>query len=218
MAKNKFQLNKGGDHNFDISKGGKRKFDLTKDDDENITTVSSEVNVGQPSGGCSAPKTNKWIWILAAIIVIALLALLLKPKSSEPQIQTDPDSTNQPSFYDETDSDASEGNVMTAEDTPDASPDAPQEVPSINDESVDAPQNSDAEEMSEDNITDQYGTPNKPEMHNTAIINTTNDIEAEALKVIRGEYGDGNVRKDLLGEKYYDIQRRVNELKRQGVF
>lgn len=44
------------------------------------------------------------------------------------------------------------------------------------------------------------------------------DIEAEALKVIRGDYGVGQERKDRLGAQYAAIQGRVNELKREGKF
>lgn len=46
----------------------------------------------------------------------------------------------------------------------------------------------------------------------------SNDVEAEALKVIRGDYGDGQERKDKLGANYQTIQSRVNELKREGAF
>lgn len=38
------------------------------------------------------------------------------------------------------------------------------------------------------------------------------DIEALAREVIRGNFGDGEVRKELLGEFYADIQKRVNEI------
>lgn len=46
----------------------------------------------------------------------------------------------------------------------------------------------------------------------------TDNIEQEALNVIRGVYGDGLARKRRLGDKYKAIQARVNEMKRQGVF
>lgn len=39
-----------------------------------------------------------------------------------------------------------------------------------------------------------------------------NDIENLAKEVIRGNFGNGQVRKDLLGENYEKIQNRVNEL------
>ncbi len=54
---------------------------------------------------------------------------------------------------------------------------------------------------------------------NTAeVTSITNDVEAEAMKVIRGDYGIGRERKAKLGSKYQPIQNRVNELKREGVF
>lgn len=39
-----------------------------------------------------------------------------------------------------------------------------------------------------------------------------NDIEKLANEVIRGNFGNGQVRKDLLGENYSEIQKRVNEI------
>lgn len=38
------------------------------------------------------------------------------------------------------------------------------------------------------------------------------DIEEMANKVIRGEFGNGADRKELLGESYKEIQKRVNEI------
>lgn len=40
----------------------------------------------------------------------------------------------------------------------------------------------------------------------------SNDIEALAREVIRGNFGNGQERKDLLGDYYADIQKRVNEI------
>lgn len=39
-----------------------------------------------------------------------------------------------------------------------------------------------------------------------------NDIENLAREVIRGNYGNGQERKDLLGENYQEIQDRVNQI------
>ncbi len=44
------------------------------------------------------------------------------------------------------------------------------------------------------------------------------DVETEAMKVIRGDYGNVPERKERLGSRYQAIQNRVNELKRKGVF
>lgn len=41
---------------------------------------------------------------------------------------------------------------------------------------------------------------------------TKNDVENLAKEVIKGQYGNGQTRKDLLGENYAEVQKRVNEL------
>lgn len=43
-------------------------------------------------------------------------------------------------------------------------------------------------------------------------------IESEALRVIRGDYGNNPVRRNMLGTNYQPIQDRVNQLKREGIF
>ncbi|MDE6577450.1 MAG: hypothetical protein K2J82_07115 [Muribaculaceae bacterium] len=50
----------------------------------------------------------------------------------------------------------------------------------------------------------------------TSVLNS--DVEEEALKVIRGDYGNIPERKTKLGSKYQPIQNRVNQLKREGFF
>lgn len=49
----------------------------------------------------------------------------------------------------------------------------------------------------------------------TATIN--GDVEENARRVIRGEFGNGQTRKDKLGTSYSEIQGRVNEMYRQGL-
>lgn len=41
-----------------------------------------------------------------------------------------------------------------------------------------------------------------------------NDVEALAREVIRGNFGNGQIRKDLFGEYYQQVQDRVNEIMR----
>lgn len=45
-----------------------------------------------------------------------------------------------------------------------------------------------------------------------------NSLDRQALEVISGKKGNNPVRKKNLGKKYRKVQRRVNELKREGVF
>lgn len=43
------------------------------------------------------------------------------------------------------------------------------------------------------------------------------DMEENARRVIRGDFGNGQVRKDKLGAAYSEIQGKVNEMYRQGL-
>lgn len=44
----------------------------------------------------------------------------------------------------------------------------------------------------------------------------TGTVEEEAIEVIRGKYGNGAVRKRNLGDRYAEIQSKVNEMYRNG--
>lgn len=48
--------------------------------------------------------------------------------------------------------------------------------------------------------------------------NISDNIEQEAWNVIRGDYGNVPERREMLGFKYQEIQDRVNQLKKEGVF
>ena len=43
------------------------------------------------------------------------------------------------------------------------------------------------------------------------------DVEENARRVIRGDFGNGQERKDKLGSSYSEIQGKVNEMYRQGI-
>lgn len=50
----------------------------------------------------------------------------------------------------------------------------------------------------------------------TGSSSATGAIEEEAKEVIRGKYGNGDVRKRNLGDRYAEIQNKVNEMYRNG--
>ena len=52
----------------------------------------------------------------------------------------------------------------------------------------------------------------------SASLNVSDNIEQEAMNVIRGDYGNIPERREKLGSKYQEIQNRVNQLKKEGVF
>lgn len=204
--KNKFQLNKGGDHNFDISKGGKRKFDLTKDQDEPVVVAekSTATHNSQPNEETTEKSSNggkKWIWIILALAVVAILIWIFLPdskKSSDEPVAIETEGVSSIESSEDTDSEMSTNDKVTIDEQEETSS---MSSPSIDDSSY---------EIS----ATQQTVPNTP----NSSISISNELEQEALKVIRGEYGIGLERKNRLGDRYQPIQSRVNELKREGVF
>lgn len=55
------------------------------------------------------------------------------------------------------------------------------------------------------------------EESNSKIDLSEKDVDKLAKEVIRGNFGNGQERKDLLGENYEEIQKRVNELMKGSV-
>lgn len=207
--KSKFQLNKGTDHSFDISKGGKRKFDLTKNDDEPVVAPiakpqpSTPVNPVKPTPEPEEKKNGKWFWMILAIIVIILLIWWLLPgKSTE----------SEPIVEEET----IEEVTTPAENTEEVSNEV--EIPVGGDAVEENANNDEKSNPSESVVNTPKSTPAASQTTNDAPSVVSNDVEAEALKVIRGEYGVGQERKNKLGNQYEAIQHRVNELKREGAF
>lgn len=47
--------------------------------------------------------------------------------------------------------------------------------------------------------------------------NVDGDVETNARRVIRGDFGNGQERRDKLGSSYSEIQGKVNEMYRQGL-
>lgn len=205
--KSKFQLNKGVDHTFDISKGGKRKFDLRKDEDEPVVVAekSTATHNPQPNEETIEKSSNggkKWIWIILAIAIVAILIWMFLPdskESSDEPVAIETEGVSSVETSEDTDSEMSTNDEVTI--------DEQEETSSMSSPSTD--------DSSHEASASQPAVPNIP---NSNSISVSNELEQEALKVIRGDYGIGQERKNRLGDKYQPIQNRVNELKREGVF
>jgi hypothetical protein len=137
---------------------------------------------------------NKWLWVVAAIILVGIIIICVKGCNS-----------NKPTISDTSDGDSIPSIVDTIGITNE--PIEQNDTVSTAVESDNLPNEGDAVSPSDVNAGQQ-----------ASVSNVSDDLEAEAIKVIRGEYGIGQERKDKLGSKYQPIQNRVNELKREGVF
>lgn len=56
-----------------------------------------------------------------------------------------------------------------------------------------------------------------PSANQSSIVHVNGTIEEKARQVIRGNFGNGQERKDKLGASYSEIQSKVNEMYRQGL-
>lgn len=216
MAKNtnRFDLGKSSDKKFDLGKGSERKFDLTKDDEElDVQNLNNADSSSLPNE--TEPK-KKWPYIVGALVILALLIWGLSKCGGEQN--EDPTA-----------------NIPVAADTTQTAPTdsvAAEVVPSENAESTTEEPNAEVQSAAgtaepakaEDPV--QKDTPKaesapvattpqtaKPSTNN----NVPSNIEQKALQVVRGEYGNGQERKNNLGAEYDAIQQRVNEMYKQGL-
>lgn len=149
------------------------------------------------------PKSNNWIWWVVAVIVLCVIGYFVFSKSdSEQPAQTETEVVKEVVAVDSVDiADAQTEGVQDEANAEEAQTEqsAEESKPETN-----APVTNASTQQTQSNAVESTSV--------------TNNVEAEAMKVIRGDYGIGEERKAKLGSKYQPIQNRVNELKREGVF
>ncbi|MDE6444237.1 MAG: hypothetical protein K2K64_07445 [Muribaculaceae bacterium] len=241
--KGKFELNKSGDHDFDLSKAHKRKFDLRKDDDEievlspqgvadpivdkatapdkpatdtekiikpaSVADIHSQVpNVSdEPEVEEIRKKNNTWMWVILILLILILLVWWIYPSSKnveDPVVAQEVENV----VTDSTDSESAQIDQLANPATEEDSSIVVQT--NAQSEASDRQPSSGNSEMSQ--VPAATGTTS-----NTPVA-SDGSIEAEALNVIRGVYGNNPIRKEKLGDRYYEIQRYVNQMKKNGKF
>lgn len=237
-GRRRFDLDKRKSHNFDLEKHSVRNFDLNKDDDEdgevpvspvekvvvgheteaavdnegvkNAFTEAEKVfnNHGEDSIVPHTPpesgRRGIWTWLITIVVLLIVLLifwfLFMRDTETEP---TEQQATEQL---------ASEPAVPV--EVPESDSAVVSEV-AIKEEVVEAAENPATTGSSSNSASTSSSAPVSASTPSSAAIS---DIDAEAWNVIRGEYGDGQVRKNRLGTRYHEIQNRVNQLKRDGKF
>lgn len=172
---------------------------------EPVSPAESTPGGTKPAGGA-----GKWIAIIVVILIVAGLAYYFTHKG-------DGESTP-----------AKPGTTLVADSTQNAQADSTTEA-------ADSTQSDEATagDASEENVeapapdgaADAAGQPAKsgtanagPAGVDAAQASTVGgDVEELAREVIRGKYGNGEVRKQQLGDRYAEIQARVNEIYRKGL-
>lgn len=163
------------------------------------------VSVSEPEP--KTTKSNKWIWWVVGLIVLCIIGYFTFSKSDKEQpAQTETEVVEEVTANDGVDETANQSEGVQDEVNAEEAPEAIQtEQPS-------------EEPKTEAEVPVSNVTPASIQSNTIESASVSNDVEAEAMKVIRGDYGIGQERKDKLGSKYQPIQNRVNELKREGVF
>ena len=137
-----------------------------------------------------SPKKPWWPWLLAGALVCGVIIFLMTRGKGDTK-----DILEQPK-------------EQIVEDVP------AQDVPNV------------AEQESKENGTGQ-ATPktqappttvqnNAPASRNVTKTEANGTIEEEAWRTIRGNYGNGADRKEVLGSRYEEIQAKVNDFYREG--
>lgn len=150
-------------------------------------------------------KSKTWLWILLGAIVLGVIGYMLFSKSGDKAVETSEQKIEA----------VAKSSVPTdttiVEDAVDE-----EIVPENNNDVANNPETQSSNAVETPATVDN--TSNVSPSTSANVPNVSNDVEAEAMKVIRGDYGIGQERKDKLGSKYQTIQSRVNELKREGIF
>lgn len=148
-------------------------------------------------------------WIIGCIVVAALaVGIVALVKSCDTQkevkeIEKEPAEPVTPGTEIPTNAEGSETVEPTT--TPEA-----QEVEQVEEQPAPVPEVATPKEEPK-----PEATPAKPVAQPA---NVSDNVEQEAMNVIRGDYGNVPERREKLGSKYQEIQNRVNQLKKEGVF
>lgn len=198
-----FGLDKGGKRSFDLEKHGARSFDLTKDVDD--TKVKQPVeepqqpNMGEADFREKSTDTNKkkWLWIL--LVLIAVIAAIFwginRNNGGEDSPKTQPVVEQNDSIVN--DSTKSQTRTETSQEVT--------ETPSNSEENVSAPQVQGPSESTYNNTTA------------APVENSSEDVESLAKEVLSGKYGNWPERERMLGNRYNEVQKQVNEMYRNGL-
>lgn len=232
---------------FDFSKSNENRFDFTKDEPDVVETPQLSNASSNPDAHATQSKnksnTGKIVGsIVAAAAIIAGIFFFINNKESE----GGNDSTPTEVIAQNTDN-QNEGNDAPAAETsnkdasaeskgvPANTSEAP--VAENTDESPATPTSSVNPAKANDNQVAErpakrnhatIAEPAKPVQSKPAATQTTKpfsvtsapvsgDVVENARRVIRGDFGNGQERRNKLGSSYSEIQGKVNEMYRQGL-
>jgi hypothetical protein len=178
---------------------------------ENVE-LKRKVTLKRKSNDTSQLKSKWWLWLLL-LAMVAIVAILCVKNCSSNGDENAGTTVEQPA-------------VMPTEETPNA------DAEGITDETT-VLEKTATEGTADETITPQAETtPAVSKATTESVLSTQPDVktagnntfsilqgnlEEKALRVIRGDFGNGVERKHALGSEYNAIQQRVNEMYREGI-
>lgn len=232
---------------FDFSKSNKNRFDFTKDEPDVVETPQQSNASSNPDAHATRSNnksnTGKIVGsIVAAAAIIAGIFFFINNKESEggnDGTPTEVIAQNTENQNEDNDASAAEtSNKVTSTESkgaPANGSEAP--VAENSDESPATPTSSANPAKANDNQVAERPAkrnpativePAKTAQSKPAATQTTKpfsvtsapvsgDVETNARRVIRGDFGNGQERRGKLGSSYSEIQAKVNEMYRQGI-
>lgn len=203
--------------NFNLEKRQERHFDLDKEEPKVVNTVdNSKISnssnqqtytkvPGEPTSKSPQNGNSKsWLWIIL-VVVVAIIAFLCYKGCSNQNEESTPaiEDIQMPNQQDE---DLS--STLSQDDTAIATKvveESEMETPSTNQVL--------ANNSNSDNGSISISQAKQPSQSvPTPKATFGNDLEENARRVIRGDFGNGQARKEALGDRYTEIQNRINEI------
>ena len=186
----------------------KHKVQLRRKVDDSKLADKSSIENSTTRPTSDAPKSRKMIWLIIGVIVLCFLGYFIFSK---------PDNDGQKPVVVEDKTEVE--NISVPSDTTNSKEAVKEGVGETESEVVEnSNYNVDESTAMVESVKPTETTTIDNAKTSVRTTNVSNDVEAEAMKVIRGDYGIGQERKNKLGDKYQTIQNRVNELKREGLF
>ena len=186
----------------------KHKVQLRRKVDDSKLADKSSIENSTTRPTSDVPKSRKMIWLIIGVIVLCFLGYFIFSK---------PDNDGQKPVVVEDKTEVENSSVPS--DTTNSKEAVKEGVGETESEVVENSNNNvDESTAMVESVKPTETTTIDNAKTSVRTTNVSNDVEAEAMKVIRGDYGIGQERKNKLGDKYQTIQNRVNELKREGLF
>ncbi len=228
---------------FDFSKPNENRFDFTKDEPDVVEAPQQPNTISNPDAHAIQPNKNSNTGKIVGSIAVAaaIIAGIFFFTNKESEVSNDNTPTeviaqNTENQEEENEATATESSNedATAESEGVPTNGSEESVPENTDESpasstpaanpasakdnqvADKPAKQNSATIAESAQSKPAATQStKPSSAATAPV--SGDVEENARRVIRGDFGNGQERKDKLGASYTEIQGKVNEMYRQGL-